>query len=111
MGFLCFLSDGKIISGSGDKKLRIWNLYKKEIENEINCGYSAWSLILLNNNKFAAGMGNGDILVYNINNLNCEITLKGHKRTITCLLEMKSDILISGSDENDMIQWNFIPKF
>ena len=103
---LLTLKDGKIVSGSGDKKLRVWNLNKKEIEKEIDCGFCAWCLKLINNNRFAAGMGNGDILIFNSNNFNHEITLKGHKRSINCLLEMSSNTLISGSDENDMIQWN-----
>ena len=103
---LITLKDGKIMSGSGDNILRIWNLNKKEIDNEIKCDYSAWCLRELHNNKIAVGLGNGDILIYNIKNLKCEFTLKEHKQCINCLIEIDDDILISGSDENDMIKWN-----
>ena len=65
---LITLKDGKIMSGSGDNFLRIWNLNKKEIINEIKCDYSAWCLRELHNNKIAVGLGNGDILIYNIKN-------------------------------------------
>ena len=45
--------------------------------------------------------------IWDINNLKCEHKLTGgHTQPINALLEINEGIIVSASDENDMILWN-----
>ncbi len=64
-------------------------------------------MIELYNGKIALGIGNGEIQIWDINNLKCEHKLTGgHTQPINALLEINEGIIVSASDENDMILWN-----
>ena len=51
-------------------------------------------------------VGNGDIQIYDIEKKKIVNTLKGHKKTINCMVEIEPGRIVSGSDEEDMILWN-----
>lgn len=62
------LKSGKVLTGSSESLLRVWNLDSKTQEgsNEANSG--VWYMIELSDGRVAAGMGNGDIQIYDIEN-------------------------------------------
>lgn len=101
------MQSGQLISGYGSGKVKTWDIDNKKIINEFNCDFGVWNMIELYNGKIALGIGNGEIQICDINNLKCEHKLTGgHTQPIHALLEINEGIIVSASDENDMILWN-----
>ena len=99
------LKSGKVLTGSSESLLRVWNLDSKTQEgsNEANSG--VWYMIELSDGRVAAGIGNGDIQIYDIENKKITSTLKGHKKTINCMVEIEPGRIVSGSDEEDILEF------
>jgi len=105
----CFeiLPNDKLISGSFDCVLKIWNLKTKmcihtltEHNNAINY------LKLLKDGRVACGDASGEIKIWNINTFQCESTLVGHTKDIIKIDEFSDNRLISGSDDFTIKIWS-----
>ena len=101
------LKDGKLLSGYGSGKFKVWDLSNKKVIEEFECGFGVWYFLELSDGKIAIGIGNGEIQIWNINEGKCEKKLTGgHNQPINALIEIESGVIVSASDEKDMIMWN-----
>jgi WD40 repeat protein len=105
---LCVLSDGRLVSGSSDNNIIIYNkkTYKpdiiiKEHKNAINC------IINLKSNFLASCSWDTTIKVFKINNNNNNYiniqTLDYHAGNVYKIIELKNKKLVSCSDDNSII--------
>jgi WD40 repeat protein len=80
------------------------NFYSKRT---IQINQRVWSLTMLNTNiHLAAGLGNGDINIYNINDGNLVSSLKGHTSVVNDLVQISADLLASTSSDKTVRIWN-----
>jgi WD40 repeat protein len=108
---LALSSDGKkLVSGSGDDSLLVWNLdtgkpvLKIEMDNE----YDVTSVLFHPDGKSVfAGDGEGLITQWDISTGESLRTFDGHKRAITdMILSSDGNTLISASQEQHLRFWN-----
>ena len=101
------LKTGKVLLCSADKLILFDLETKKQLTNfEIKPG--VWSIKELSDGTVAAGYGNGDIAILEVGNENIKVKtiLKGHKKTVNSIIELKNHKLVSSSDESNMILWD-----
>jgi WD40 repeat protein len=102
-----WLDADTLASGSLDKTIKIWSLSTGQTKRTIQTNQYVTSLKLLNTNiQLAAGLGNGDINIYNINDGNLVSSLKGHTNWVKDLVQISADLLASASDDRTVRIWN-----
>ncbi len=95
-----------IVSGSEDQTIKIWSINTGQTQRTINAGGWVASLILLTNQiHLAAGLGNGNINIYNINDGSLVVSLQGHSGVIYDITVIGSYLLSSSSNPEIKI-WN-----
>ena len=101
---LCMLDDGRLVSGSDDSKIIVYNkttfkpdIIIKEHKNEVNCIVKLSSNIL--------GSCSKKIILFKIDNNNYEIlqTLNEHKDKIFKIIELSNKYLVSCSQDCSII--------
>ncbi len=93
-----WLEKDNLASGSSDKTIKLWSMATGQTKRTIQTNQNVWSLKLLNNNiHLAAGLENGDINIYNINDGNLVSSLKGHSSYVWDLVQISDDLLASSS--------------
>jgi WD40 repeat protein len=104
-----WLNNDTLASGSSDGKIKIWSPTTGQTKRTIEakwCG-AVLSLKLLNTNiHLAAGLWNGDIKIYNINDGNLVSSLQGHTRYVNELVQISADLLASASRDTTVRIWN-----
>lgn len=101
------LKSGKILIACGENM----NLIELKTKNQIgflNLESSVWSMIELENGEVVVGMGNGNLVILDIEP---ELIIskkfeKGHKKPITFIVELQDHKIVTASDENDLIEWD-----
>jgi WD40 repeat protein len=102
-----YLTSDKIASCSFDNTIQIWYISTGLTSETINTGSQVFIIKLLSNGIYlAAGLGNGNITIYNINTGSLITTLIGHTGWVMDLLEINSDTLISTSFDRTVLIWN-----
>ena len=100
------LKSGKVILCSS-KQLILFDLDSKKQLTNFGVEPGVWAIKELYDGRVAAGQGNGDISILEVGNQIVEkFVLKGHKKTVNCIIELENHKLVSSSDENYMILWN-----
>ncbi len=100
------LKSGKVLLCSSDKLILFDLESKKQLTRyEIKTGLR--SIKELSDGTVAAGYGNGDVAILEVGNeIKVKILLKGHKKTVNCIIELENHKLVTSSDENNMILWD-----
>jgi WD40 repeat protein len=102
-----WLDQDTLASGSYDQTIQIWLITTGQTKRTIQTNQSVWSLKLLNTNiHLAAGLLNGDINIYNINDGNLVSSLKGHISDVEDLVQLSADLLASSSGDKTVRIWN-----
>jgi WD40 repeat protein len=102
-----WLDNDTLASGSTDKTIKLWSMATGQTKRTIQTNQSVDSLKLLNTNiHLAAGLGNGDINIYNINDGNLVSSLKGHTWYVNDLVQISADLLSSSSSDGTVRIWN-----
>jgi tetratricopeptide (TPR) repeat protein len=101
------LMDGRIVSCSEDKTIKIWNLTDYSCEQTLT-GHKrgVYSLVTLPDGRIASGSGDKTIKIWNIGSSTCEKTLRGHGDSIVALILLADGRLASGSDDSSIKIWN-----
>jgi WD40 repeat protein len=98
-----------IISSSSLDNIKIWSISTGQTSRTINPSSYAFSLKLLNNGvHLAAGLGNYNIEIYNINTGSLITTLTGHTNRIRnlVLIGRGDNLLVSSSEDNSIRIWD-----
>jgi WD40 repeat protein len=94
-------------AGVYDKTIKLWSLTTGQTKRTIQTNQSVNSLKLLNTNiHLAAGLGNGDINIYNKNDGNLVSSLKGHTSGVFDLVQLSADLLASSGGDDKVRIWN-----
>jgi WD40 repeat protein len=102
-----WLDNDTLASGSYDRTIQIWSMATGQTKRTIETNQNVWSLKLLNANiHLAAGLSNGDINIYNINDGNLVSSLKGHTSHVMDLVQLSADLLASSSLDKTVRIWN-----
>ena len=108
-----YINADTIVSGDGNGVIEIWSKSTGVVSQTLNANSKIWSLKMLKNNIYlAAGLSNGNINIYNLNNSSLITTLQAHASSVMDLVLINDDLLASSSD--DVRVWNvttFINKF
>ena len=93
------LNNGIIISGSDDKKIKIWkdNINIKTLSDHNN---SIRSLCQINSLYFGSGSFDSTIKIWSINTWECVQTLNGHNSNIICLISLNNNNKQKGQIKN-----------
>ena len=94
------LNNGIIVSGSDDKKIKIWkdNINIKTIGEHKN---SIRSLCQINDDYFASGSFDSTIKIWEIYTWECVQTLIGHNSNIICLISLNYNNKINSEQMNN----------
>ncbi len=103
---LTLLKDGRMVSGSGDYSIIIYNknTYKPDLIIKEHSGY-VYCLTQLSSGELASCSGDKTIKLYNINGNNYNViqTLSFHTSYVYKLIELKNKQLISCSADSSLI--------
>ena len=89
--------------------IKIWSLNTGLTKRTISIATASgvWSLQLLCNGVYlAAGLGNGNINIYNLNDGSLMATLQGHSNWVTDLVLINSYLMASSSHDNTLRIWD-----
>jgi WD40 repeat protein len=102
-----WLNKDTLASGSTDRTIKLWSPTTGQTKRTIKTNDYVWSLKMLNTNiHLAAGLYNGDINIYNINDGNLVSSLKGHTWYIVDLVQIGDELLASASNDQTVRLWN-----
>ena len=106
------LKSGKLVSGSYDNTLCIWDINdssKKEPETRIHEQGRALFLLEFENNKILSATSNNQINLWNLNNdpINLEHTFEGHELWVNCLVKIDEQKFASASNDATVIIWDY----
>jgi len=103
---LCVLKDGRLVSGSKDKEIIIYNknTYQPDLIIKKH-GSNICCIIQLNSGELVSCSFDKTIKIYNIKGLQYEVlqTLNYHKSYVYKILELKNKTLVSCSDDSSII--------
>jgi len=102
-----WLDNDTLASGGEYDPITLWSATTGQIKRIIQTNGYVWSLKLLNTNiHLAAGLYDGDINIYNINDGNLVSSLTGHTSLVVDLVQLSEDLLASSSLDKTVRIWN-----
>jgi WD40 repeat protein len=109
------LSDGRIVSGSGDNTLRVWDLTAdvgKECVRTLT-GHSdmVTSVIELSDGRIVSGSVDETLRVWDLTadeGKECVRTLTGHSSSVYSVIELSDGRIVSGSGDSTLRVWDLI---
>ena len=111
-GIYCLkkLNSNKIISGSDDCTLKLWNI-DKQVCLRTYFGHTkpVISLIKLKSNKVISGSSNSIIKIWSLDSSDCIKTYginQGHKNAVFCLVKINPFLFVSSGSNFNLELWN-----
>ena len=107
---LILLNKNKLVSGSEDKTIKIWDIQKYLCISTITGNYERIeSLLKINDNTIAAGSQN-IIRFFNTDNKKELFTLLGHEKSVCTMIKINDNKIISGGYDNTIKIWDINQK-
>lgn len=103
------LESGKLVSGSYDNTIRIWDINDR-IGNEqvINETERILSLLEFEKNKILSGTGDNSINLWDLENPEQKIySFKGHELWVNALVKCDSNCFASASNDSKIKIWDY----
>lgn len=107
---VCFLDGERVISGSWDRTVRIWNVGTGECESifEEDKLHKVTALCVIGPNQVVAGAYSGELCLWNISLSDMEIVMTGHTDEVTALSKLEGNRMVSCSTDTTIRIWNYI---
>jgi WD40 repeat protein len=104
---LYILPDGRIVSGSDDKTLRIWNASTGDCE-KILSGHkgSVWALSILPEGRIVSGSEDKTLRIWNASSGDCERILSGHENNVVEVVALSDGRLLSMDWNGNCLLWS-----
>lgn len=104
---LGLLSDGRIVSGSYDNTLRVWDPITGQCYQKL-AGHKNWvsCIAVFPHKRIASASYDWSIRVWNADTGECLRTLNGHEYWINCLVAVSENCAVSGSSDKTLRIWN-----
>jgi WD40 repeat protein len=115
------LEDGRIVSGSQDHTLKIWesgDLVDIDVENEgieieQHCSFTLlghqraiYCVLQLDNKHLVSGSDDGMLIFWELETQQILATISAHTSRVSCLLQLSGGGLVSGSHDGNLKLWS-----
>jgi WD40 repeat protein/tRNA A-37 threonylcarbamoyl transferase component Bud32 len=104
---LVVLSDGRVVSGSRDNTLKLWDMKQSQclatLQGHTN---TVSALAVLPDGRVVSGSGDTTLKLWDMNRQQCLATLKGHKSSVSALAVLPDGRVVSGSWDNTLKLWD-----
>ena len=107
------LPDGRVVSGSDDKTIKVWDLTKPNGEQCTHTltGHTSWvqCIGVLPDGRVLSGSADGTIKVWDLTKPDgeqCTHTLTGHTERVQCIGVLPGDRVLSCSDDKTIKVWD-----
>ena len=101
--------------GSNDRKLKLWNINTKTLENTVYTGSQICEVLYfpeINEVVTAHGFSSNNISIWTPTSLQKIAELSGHsKRVLHCVKTHNSNQILSGSSDQSLRFWDLVPKY
>jgi WD40 repeat protein len=106
---LLLTQNGELISGSCDKRIKIWDMNTEKCIKTISGNQKAiYALAINRRGQVISGSMNNSIKVWDLESGVCVQTLRGHEDWTNALVFSEdNDLLISGSNDSTIKIWDF----
>ena len=106
------LESGKLVSGSYDNTIRIWDINDKSgNEQVINESERILSLLEFEKNKILSGTGDNSINLWDLENPEQVIfSFKGHELWVNALVKCDSNFFASASNDSKIKIWDYFKR-
>ena len=105
---LAVTADGqRIVSGSHDNTVRVWNLASGRLERTLE-GHTSWvyAVAVTADGRIVSGSTDGTVRVWNLASGRLERTLEGHTSGVHAVAVTADGRILSGSDDHTVRVWN-----
>ena len=101
------ISDGRVVSGSKDKTLRVWDKNKKKCLKKLT-GHTGGVLAIavLDDESVVSASWDNTLRVWNVNSGECLAVLKGHTHLVSVVTVLDDNHVVSGSWDNTLRVWD-----
>jgi WD40 repeat protein len=97
--------DGRLISGSSDGLIKVWDINTGRCINTITGHSNSATSLVVHDGRLISGSGDNTIKVWDINTGRCINTITGHNYFVSSLV-VHDGRLISGSGDNTVKMWD-----
>ncbi len=103
------LSSGKLISGSYDNSMRIWDINNNTQDKIINENGKVFCILEFEKNKILIGTSENCINLWDINynNDKCIFSFTGHDLWVNALVKCNNNYFASGSNDSNIKIWDY----
>jgi len=103
------LSDGRLVSGSADVTLKIWDTISGRCLITLQ-GHteSVYCMIQLTDGRLVSGSDDSTIKIWDTISGSCLMTLQGNTEGVYCMIQLTDGRLVSGSDDSSIKIWDTI---
>ena len=101
------LSDGRIVSGSDDNSLRVWDTSDGQCL-QVLTGHSAKVTCVeaLSDGRIVSGSDDNSLRVWDTSDGRCLQVLAGHSRPVRCVVVLPDGRIVSGSGDHSLRVWD-----
>lgn len=101
---VCMTSSGKIVSGSADKTVRVWDMNTGDIIHKLRHDDSVYSVCTTNDGKIVSGSRDNTVRVWDMTTGDLLHTFR-HNNWVSSVCATADNIIISGSWDNTIRIW------
>jgi WD40 repeat protein len=101
------LTDGRLVSGSGDGVLRLWDMSSGTCMSTLTGHMGMVGCVLqLTDGRLVSGSFDRTLKLWDVSSGACQSTLRGHKGYVRCVLQLSDGRLVSGSSDETLRLWD-----
>ena len=101
-----FVKDNRIISGSWDKTIKIWDINTGECLKTLEGHTDNVNSVFVKDNLIISSSNDKTIKIWDINTGDCINTLKGHTSAVYSAVSVLDNLIISSSEDKTIRIWD-----